>query len=314
MTVATGPPPLAIPALLRRAFAAYRARFVLFLAATTVSQLPTALPALLVGYGASATLDRLLATKLPEVHTVEEVIAGWLSLGGGWLVGYGLLLVASSLLSVIGQVLSASALTYLLAVEPGPPDPLGAAYRTVLRRLGPLFGAILLAGFIICGVLLLVLVILVFLTAVEFMLRPAGEAPPAGVQAVVLLLLFALVFGGLGYALYAIVRWALFIPAVVLENAGPADALRRSAALLRRQWWRTAGLLTLLALGQIILGILASAVLGGLLAGWTDGAIAGLAGGLAWTLANLVYFPLAANALTLFYLALRARERPATTS
>jgi hypothetical protein len=305
------PSSLGILTLIRQALAAYRAHFGLFLAATALAQVPAAIPKLLVGYGASATLDYLQVAPLPEAHTVEEIFAGWGSLGGGQLIGYGVLLVVSGVVDVIGAVLSAGACTYLLATRPLPAAPLAAAYRTVFGRLLPLFGAILLAGFILFGVLLLALGILVFLMFASYTLAPAGEGPPEWVLTLVWLLLVLLVFGGLAYALYAFVRWALFIQAVVLENAGPADALRRSASLLRRQWWRTALLLTLLALVQGLLGSMASSVLGGLVSAAAGATAAGLVGGLAFTVVSVLYFPLPANALTLYYLALRARTAPA---
>jgi hypothetical protein len=301
------PSTLGVPALLRQAAGAYRARFGLYLAATAVAQVPAWLAPLLVGYGASGTLDYLQVAALPEVHTVDEILAGWGGLGGGRLIGYAVLLVVSAVLNVIGTALSAGALTYLLVTRPLPADALRAAYRMVFRRLLPLFGAILLAGFILCAVFLLVMLILVFLVAVEYMLAPAGEAPPNEVLLAVWLLLGGLMLGGLGYVLYAFVRWALFIQVVVLEEAGPAAALRRSAALLRRQWWRTFLLLSLLALGQTVLGTIASSLLGTLVGTPGGTTVAGLIGGVTFTAVSVLYFPLAANALTLYYLALRAR-------
>jgi hypothetical protein len=301
------PSSVSIPALLRQAVATYRAHFRLYLTATALAQLPAWLAPLLVGYGASGTLDYLQVAALPEVHTVEAVLAGWGSLGGGRLIGYAVLLVASALLNVIGTVLSTGALTYLLVTRPLPAHPLHAAYGTVFRRLVPLFGAILLAGFILCAVFLLVMLILVFLVAVEYMLAPAGEAPPNELLLAVWLLLVLLVLGGLGYVLYAFVRWALFIPVVVLEDAGPAEALRRSAALLRRHWWRTFALISVLALGQTVLAGVASSLCGSLVGAPAGTTVAGLIGGVTFTIVSVLYFPLAANTLTLYYLALRAR-------
>jgi hypothetical protein len=301
------PSTLGVPALLRQAAGTYRAHFGLYLAATAVAQVPAWLAPLLVGYGASGTLDYLQVAALPEAHTVDEILAGWGSLGGGRLIGYAVLLVVSAVLNVMGTVLSAGALTYLLVTRPLPADALRAAYRMVFRRLLPLFGAILLAGFILCAVFLLVMLILVFLVAVEYMLAPAGEAPPNELLLAVWLLLVGLMLGGLGYVLYAFVRWALFIQVVVLEEAGPAAALRRSASLLRRQWWRTFLLLSLLALGQTVLGTIASSLLGSLVGAPGGTTAAGLIGGVTFTAISVLYFPLAANALTLYYLALRAR-------
>jgi len=309
-TGAAAPSSLRVLALLRAALAAYRTQFPLFLAATAIAQVPAWLAPIAVGYGASGTLDYLHRAPLPEAHTVEEILSGWASLGGGRLIGYGVLLVASALLNVVGTVLSAGALAYLLAVRPLPARPLATAYRTVLSRLVPLLGAILLAGFILCAVFLLALAILVFLLFVSYTLAPAGEAPPDAVLAVVTLLLWALTLAGVLYVAYAFVRWALFIQAIVLENAGPAEALRRSAALLRGQWWRTALLLSLLSLGQVALGSAASSLLGSLADAAAGATAAGLVGGLAFSLVSVAYFPIAANALTLYYLALRARTEP----
>jgi hypothetical protein len=309
MGASEAPLSLGIPSLLGRAFETYRARFALFLLVTVVAQLPTSLPVLLAGYGVSATLDSMRGTQLPAMQTGGEALEFLLRIGGDRLILFGFLLVAAAVLNVIGTVLSAGALAYLLTGEAADVAAVGPAYHEVFRRLGPLFGAILLAGFIICAVLALVGIILVFLAAVQYMLAPTEEAPSEQVQVAVWVVLFVLIFGGLGYAIFAIVRWALFVQAVVLENAGPATALRRSAALLRHHWWRTAVLLTVLAVGQSILGSLASTVVGRAVGGAADETAASLAGGLALTAVNLVYFPLAANALTLFYLALRAREK-----
>jgi hypothetical protein len=310
MPAAPAPASLSVPALLAHGFAAYRAHFGLFLAAAALAQLPAALVSLLAGYGASATLDQALGGTIPDIGVgeTERAVAVLLSIGGGRAIAFGLLLVAGGVANVIGTVLSTGALTYLLAERVEGRGALGIAYRAVLARLWPLFGAILLAGFIICAVLGVVLAIYVVLFAVQYMLVPAGEAPPDWVQLLLWLVIYLLIFGALGYALFAFVRWALFIPAVVLEDAGPRDALRRSAVLLRRRWWHTALLLTALAVGQSVLSWAASALLGSLLGGLGNPSLVALASGLGFTLASVLYFPLAANALTLLYLGLRARE------
>jgi hypothetical protein len=330
MSAATAPVSLGVVSLLRRAWTSYRARFGLYLGATAAAQLPTGLLTWLVGYGASVSLDAVLAATLPEVHDTWEAITGLLTLGADRLVGFGLLLIAAAVVQVIGTVLSAGALAYLLAADPraGPPHDdgspsghdaradhrpndslsIGAAYRAVATRLGPLFGAILLAGVIICAVLLAVFAIWVVLFAAQYMMAPAGDAPPSWLTLILEVVLVVLIGGALVYAVYAFVRWALFIQAVVLEDAGPADALRRSAALLRGRWWHTALLLTILAVAQGVLGSAASGLLAGLLGERANASAAALVSGLGLLAVNLLFFPLAANALTLLYLGLRARE------
>jgi hypothetical protein len=319
MSAATAPQSLGIGSLLGQAWASYRARFGLYFGATAVAQLPTGLITWLVGYGASVSLDAVLAATLPEVHDPGEAVAALLTMGADRLIGFGLLLIAAAVLQVIGTVLSAGALAYVLAAdsplggqhEEVGPVTIGAAYRVVLARLGPLFGAILLAGIIICAVLLAVFVIWVALFAAQYMLAPAGEAPPSWLTRLLTLALFGLIGGALVYAVYAFVRWALFVQAVVLEDAGPANALRRSAALLRGRWWQTALLLAVLAVAQGALGSAASSVLPGLLSGQANASTRALLSGLGLLAVNLLFFPLAANTLTLLYLGLRAREQAA---
>ncbi|HZR99644.1 MAG TPA: hypothetical protein VFE37_13105 [Chloroflexota bacterium] len=331
------PQSLAIGSLIGRAWANYRARFGLYLGATAVAQLPTGVLTWLAGYGAAISLDAVLAATLPEVHDPTEAVAALLAIGADRVIGFWLLLIAATLLQVVGTVLSAGALAYLLTAElrpfappvawpagsgagPGglPVSPtlgasaggraIGAAYRAVLARLVPLFGAILLAGLIICAALLAVFAIWVVLVAAQYMLAPAGEAPPGWLTALLSLALIGLVCGAVVYAVYAFVRWALFIQAVVLEDAGPASALRRSAALLRGRWWQTALLLAVLAVAQGVVGSAASSLVGALAGGQANPATSMLLSGLGLLAANLLFFPLAANALTVLYLGLRARE------
>jgi hypothetical protein len=334
MSAATPPPSLGVGRLIGQAGASYRARFGLYFGAPAVAQLPTGLLTWLAGYGAAVSLDAVLAATLPEVHDPAEAVAALLTIGADRAIGFWLLLIAATVLQVIGTVLSAGALAYLLTAEvqarPPPSAPLGGplapnlpsglpygekplaigtAYRVVVARLGPLFGAILLAGLIICAVLLAVFVIWVVLFAAQYMLAPAGEAPPSWLTTLLSLALVGLVCGALVYAVYAFVRWALFIQAVVLEDAGPAHALRRSAALLRGRWWPTALLLTVLAVAQGVLGSIASSLLAGVLSGQADTATTMLLSGLGLLAVNLLFFPLAANSLTLLYLGLRERER-----
>ena len=120
------------------------------------------------------------------------------------------------------------------------------------------------------------------------------------------LLLVGLMLGGLGYVLYAFVRWALFIQVVVLEDAGRP---RRCAAAPPSCGASGGGLsaVSLLALGQTALAERRFELVRepGRRAGGHDGRRA--IGGVTFTTVSVLYFPLAANALTLYYLALRAR-------
>jgi Membrane domain of glycerophosphoryl diester phosphodiesterase len=58
-------------------------------------------------------------------------------------------------------------------------------------------------------------------------------------------------------SLWIVIRLSLAVPAVVLESAGPATALRRSWALARGSWWRIFGILLL----TVIIVFLVTAVI-----------------------------------------------------
>jgi hypothetical protein len=64
----------------------------------------------------------------------------------------------------------------------------------------------------------------------------------------------------------ALVKWAVFVQAVIVEGRGPAEALYRSAELVRGNWWRTAGAMALLLLVPLLLMSILSSLSYGLLA------------------------------------------------
>jgi hypothetical protein len=62
-------------------------------------------------------------------------------------------------------------------------------------------------------------------------------------------------------AIWLAVRWCLIAPVVMLEGAGGSSALRSSARLVRRRWWRTASLVGLSAALSLGAGPLLGALL-----------------------------------------------------
>jgi hypothetical protein len=112
--------------------------------------------------------------------------------------------------------------------------PWATVWPQVQSRLPALTGTALLvsAAYVSYAVLVLGLVLLPYLA-----IGPAG----------------ALLGGFLALLtvpawLYILVRWVVAAPVAVLERASPVVALRRSWALLGGNWWRTFGLIALLAL------------------------------------------------------------------
>jgi len=125
----------------------------------------------------------------------------------------------------------------------GQPISTREAWREALPRLGHL---LLVALLLFVGLLAILAA-----TAVPIALAATASAPLAVALGVVLVPVAIVA------AIYLYVMFSLSTPVVVLERQGAVSALRRSARLVRRSWWRTFGILLLAAL---IVGMVASAL------------------------------------------------------
>ena len=169
-------------------------------------------------------------------------------------------------LTLIGFcVVQAATATALVAIDEGRPVTAWSAYRAVLPRLGPLAAAAAIA--VGLGVVLDLSVVLVPVAA------------------------------------FVLVRWSLLGVVAGAEERPRPGILRRSAALTRGNWWRTA---------TIVLGITGLA----LLAGPALGVLVLLFTGAAFDFVNLiasavyvVALPFAAVVATYLYADLRVRDR-----
>lgn len=124
------------------------------------------------------------------------------------------------------------------------------------------------------------------------------------VLVVVMLGLFALVVPGIWLA----VALALTTPALVLERLGPVAAMRRSFALVRGQWWRTAavvGLGAVLAIGIVLVVVVPATTLA--LAFDSLGARVAISA-IADTVGSALLLPFVVGVLTLLYLDRQGRE------
>jgi hypothetical protein len=111
--------------------------------------------------------------------------------------------------------------------------------------------------------------------------------------------------------------WAVAAPALLLERLGVIAALRRSRRLVRRSFWRVAGIMVLTAIlssviGQIIqvpfglLGVIGSAVAG---AGGFSAVLTQLVvGNIGAIISGAVLYPFSAAVTALLYLDLRIRH------
>jgi hypothetical protein len=165
-------------------------------------------------------------------------------------------------------VVQAATARAIVEIDANRPVSALSAYRSVLRRVRPL--AIALAIAVAVGLLLDLSIVLI----------------PVSV--------------------FVIVRWSLLGVVVGVEGDPEPGVLRRSAALTRKHWWRTASV----ALGVTGLALLTGPALGVLVLLFT-----GAAFDFVNLIAALVYvaaLPFAAVVVTYLYFDLRVREETAT--
>ena len=110
--------------------------------------------------------------------------------------------------------------------------------------------------------------------------------------------------------IWVLVRWAVATPALFAEGVGPIKALGRSWSLVRDNWWRTVGILIIVAimvsLIQSALGVLftgVAAVLPGIGEDLRSGLVTTVA-----TLVNALVGAITPIAITMLYLDLRVRK------
>jgi hypothetical protein len=117
--------------------------------------------------------------------------------------------------------------------------------------------------------------------------------------------LIALLIG----AIYVAVRLSLGSPALLIEDIGPMESLRRSWGLVGGRWWATFAVIVLVSL---LVVIISSIVQGVLVAPLLGGADSELIGGTLSTLgtivANVLTLPLQAAVVTILYFDLRVRK------
>jgi hypothetical protein len=214
--------PLTVSEFLDRTFSIYRHRFLLFVGLMSPQAVLSLVAALAWGW-ASASL-----TESTDFD-FEKLIA--LVIGAG--IGGVVFTIGHWILYVLGVGATTAAVSDLYGRM--TPD-IGSAFKAAARRLGPLlwltflmavrlFG-VLAACFVLPGTLLGVAG---GLTAAEAMRREvSGALMVIGVVGFMIAMLVAL-----GIVLFMALRYAVAVPAVVLEPIGGREAIRRSIRLTR---------------------------------------------------------------------------------
>jgi hypothetical protein len=185
------------------------------------------------------------------------------------------------------------------------PVSIVAAYGVAFRHFWPLALTMLAVFSLLCaGIAVMVIAFAVASASVgEGTASSSQGATPLG------LLLASLGAIVLVCALLvdALVRWAVFVQVVMIEDAGPVSALRRSAALVKHRWRRTALIMGIFVALPLFATMAAGAVAGVVVAPLSGpgGLSSGLPGALAGVVVQLALSPLSAIGVTVLFYALR---------
>ncbi|MFD7630123.1 hypothetical protein ACFV7Q_29560 [Streptomyces sp. NPDC059851] len=153
---------------------------------------------------------------------------------GPLLVAGGVLFVVLLLVGLFGvAVLAALCPALLKEAVTGRPTTFRALWRASVRRTPAVTGAMILAGLIAGLPVLAALAVGIAVVAAS----ATDDGGPA-----LLGLVPALALAALPVTVWLTTRFGLSSAVVVLEGVGPVTALRRSAALVRGDWWRIFGI------------------------------------------------------------------------
>jgi len=180
----------------------------------------------------------------------------------------------------------------------------GARYLGLRQSAGDALRSAGRAAPALVGARLVVAVLSYGAVGLPALLSAAGFASGNPVLGVLALLL---VLAGIVAAVWLYVVTALAVPAVMLERAGPIEALARSQRLVRGRWWPVFGTLLLTALVIGLVGSAIGAIPGGVAAFLPFGLVRRILTTVSATLTVLISTP--ANALVVLLLYFDARVR-----
>jgi hypothetical protein len=205
--------PLALGELLDRAFTLYRRYFTLFVGIMAVpSVISLAFVLFLTAIGGLQPID---PNHPPDFEKLMPI-----------LIGMGIGYVVFMFVYWIVYMLALGATTLAVAdVYAGRPVTIRTAYARVAGQVGRLFLLTVLA-------LVRVLAPLFGVSIVTALLVAATRTVPVLVGIVVFVSVLA-VFAAMGWAFYLSLKYAVSVPALVLEHATASNAIRRSIALTR---------------------------------------------------------------------------------
>lgn len=313
--------PLTIAQILDRTFRALRARFgVLILSAAIVLVPLGVVTALLTGRFMTTYADLMqyslsspASGQVPPQEVIENYFGNVFGIFGG--------IVLISILSVLANTLvTLISYFHIERFLHGIPSTVGDGWRVAIRRLLPLIGMQIIQyvaiGFMTAIILFAVLLFLGLLTLIF------GGAM-AGINNDVfniILIIGMVILVVVGYLLLIVLmlaptvffsaRWIAAGPSVLIERLGPINALKRSWTLTKGQLWRSMLFLVLLVLFNFFVISLPLTVAQQVASILVPSQIATIF--IVFTMAsyvlNLLYQPLYATGVVIFYYDLRVRN------
>jgi hypothetical protein len=107
---------------------------------------------------------------------------------------------------------------------------------------------------------------------------------------------------------YLAVRWSLPVAAMMAEDIGPIRGMTRSWNLVKGQWWRTFGIIVIVAIMQAIIGYALGFLFGVIAALATTGDVRLAVVAVGSTLLGALINPITTIAIVLLYFDLRVRK------
>lgn len=293
--------PRDVGGIIDQAFRLYRKHFLTLLAIVAVVYVPVqlliqALTLLFLG-----PVNKLSDTSRTGFVTSEQS-SQYLNELFTTLAVFGGAIVVLSLLGGILQHLSQGALTAGVAdSQLDKPVSLGNSYREMLPKIGPLLGYMGLQVLIFAG-----LGMVMFVPFLGLAFSDGSSGATSALGCLTLCLIFPIAI----FAIFIVIRLVVAVPAIMVENLGPMQALQRSWRLVEGYWWRTFGLTSLLSvIGALIAGgpsFIVSVLVQILL---PHNLIAAQAiSGTVGVLVGTFFIPLQMTAITLYYFDLRVRR------
>lgn len=205
-------------------------------------------------------------------------------------IGFAAVLVIVAIITALGTLLATGGVMKAVADDVlGEPSDWQDSLRYAWSKIGPLIIGSILLGLGIAGIAIAGLIL-------TFVLVALFDAIGALIGVVALI----------GGVVFLWVSWSIWVPAVIVEDLGPTDALRRSFELVKGRRWPVFGYLLVMAILVGLIAAVLGGVFGGILGVLNDPGIA--ANTVANIIVQIITTPISAAAVVVLYFDQRVRN------